>query len=106
MQAPLTVSFRHVDHSAALEERAQSLLSRLERLHERITRCHVVVEGPTAHHTKGAPFVVKIELAVPGEVLFASSAHHEEPTHDDVYVALNDAFENAKRQLQDAARHA
>ncbi|MET0987504.1 MAG: HPF/RaiA family ribosome-associated protein [Steroidobacteraceae bacterium] len=106
MQAPVTVSFRHVDRSDAVEERARALMSRLERFHEHITRCHVVVEGPTAHHAKGAPFMVKIELAVPGGTIFATNAQHDEAANDDVYVALNDAFENAKRQLQDSVRHA
>jgi ribosome-associated translation inhibitor RaiA len=42
---------------------------------------------------------VRVDLRVPGREIVASREHHE-----DVYVALRDAFESAHRQLEDTGR--
>ncbi len=106
MQTPLTIAFRHVDRSAAVESRVRDLVTKLERLCDRITGCHVVIERPSANHVHGSPFVAKIELALPGRELFASNAHHVRHEYQDIYAALNDAFDRAKRQLHDFVAHA
>jgi ribosome-associated translation inhibitor RaiA len=103
MQTPLQLTFRHLDPSAAVEERVRELVTHLERFHDRITGCHVVIEAPPAHRNKGAPFDVKVDLIVPGSRISVRSDRAEHPTHADVYVALRDAFDAAKRALKDHA---
>jgi len=98
------INFLHVDRSPALEERTRDLAERLCRFNDRISACSVTVQGPPGGQIKGAPFIVKIELTVPGAQIHADSQHGPEIAHEDVYVALRDAFENAKRQLQDLHR--
>jgi ribosome-associated translation inhibitor RaiA len=98
------INFQHADRSPALEARARELVERLYRFNERISACAVTVQGRPGSQLRGAPFVVKIELAVPGAQIHADSHHGPEIAHDDVYVALREAFENAKRQLQDLHR--
>src|SRR5690606_22918580 len=51
------------------------------------------------HHHQGRPFRVSIDLRVPGKEIVANRDHHE-----DVYVALRDAFDAAKRQLEETVR--
>jgi len=101
MQSPLRLTFRHVDRSPALEARVHDLVSRLERFHDRITACRVVIEAQHSHQGKGLPIEVSIELAIPGGVIHARSGRIDE--HADVYAALHDSFESAKRQLQAAS---
>jgi putative sigma-54 modulation protein len=101
MQQPLTMTFRHMDHSGALEDRARKLGSRLQRFSERIIRCHMTLEGPDHLRGIGASYVVKIDLTVPGAQIHADSLHVDGAGHQDIYLALRDAFNNAKRQLQD-----
>jgi hypothetical protein len=101
MQQPLTMTFRHMEHSGALEDRARKLGSRLQRFSERIMRCHMTFEGPDHLRGTGAPYVVKIDLTVPGAQIHADSLHFDGAGHKDIYLALRDAFNNAKRQLQD-----
>lgn len=103
MQTPPRITFRHVDRSSAVEERVRELLARLERFHQRITGCHVVIGAPAAPY-KGGPFSVNIELMVPGGVINAGSGQTARDEHADVYLALRDAFDSAKRQLQDFER--
>ena len=95
-----TITFRHIDHSGALADRARQLGSRLGRFSERIMQCHMTLEGPGNRRDGGAPYVVKIDLTVPGAQIHADSLHTDGTGHKDIYLALRDAFNNAKRQLQ------
>jgi ribosomal subunit interface protein len=100
-----TITFRHIDHSGALEDRARKLGSRLGRFSERIMQCHMTLEGSDNRRDGGAPYIVKIDLTVPGAQIHADSIHADGAGHKDIYLALRDAFNNAKRQLQDLHRY-
>ena len=100
----MTLTFRHIDHSGALEDRARKLGSRLQRFSERMTKCHMTLEGPENRRDSGTPYLVKIDLTVPGAQIHADSLHVDGAGHRDIYLALRDAFNNAKRQLQDLHR--
>jgi len=104
MRPPITLTFRHLDRSGALEDRARKLGSRLERYNERITQCHITLEGPDTRSDTRTPYLVKIDLIVPGAQIHADSLHVDGAGHKDIYLALRDAFNNAKRQLQDLHR--
>jgi len=54
---------------------------------------------PHKHHQQGKQFNVRIDIGVPGSEIVVNRDHAE-----DVYVALRDAFDAAKRQLEDYAR--
>lgn len=101
MSSPMTLAFRHIDHSAALEARARELGQRLQRYGERITQCHMTLEGSHGAQHGDAPFLVKIDLAVPGAQIHADSLQIDGARNKDIYLALRDAFNNAKRQLQE-----
>ena len=47
---------------------------------------------------------MRIDVTVPGTELFATSDNEPEGAHTDAYVALRDAFEDMRRQLEDYAR--
>lgn len=61
--------------------------------------CRVVVEMPHKHQQQGKQFSVRIDLGVAGGEIVINRDHAE-----DVYVALRDAFDAAKRQVQEYAR--
>lgn len=103
MQTELQLTFRHLDPSPAVTARVHELVEHLERFHDRITGCHVVIEAPPAHRSKGAAFDVKVDLVLPGGRIHVRSERSEHPTHADVYVALRDTFDAALRALQDHA---
>jgi ribosomal subunit interface protein len=99
MQTPLQVTFRNFAASDAVEARIRAKAAKLEEFHPRITSCHVVVEELDRHHHQGRQFTVRLDIHVPGHELVIDRDHHE-----DVYVALRDAFNAAQRKLQDTAR--
>ena len=104
MQEPLIVQFRQMDSSPAVEVRIREKVAALERFHPRITRCRVVVEKTQRRHHQGDLFRVRIDLSVPGREIMVDRTGPKDHAHEDVYVAIRDAFAAATRKLEDAAR--
>ncbi|MSO76676.1 MAG: HPF/RaiA family ribosome-associated protein [Alphaproteobacteria bacterium] len=99
MQLPLQVTFRDIDPSEAVEARIRERAERLDRFHERIMGCRVRVAAPRRQGRKGHIYQIRIELTVPGDTLIINRAHPVSQSHEDVYVAIRDAFDAAERQL-------
>jgi ribosomal subunit interface protein len=99
MKLPVQITVRDVDASEAVESRIREKAADLERFHPGIMSCRVVVERGARHKHQGKPFVVKLDIGVPGSEIVVNRDEHE-----DVYVALRDAFDAAKRQLEEHAR--
>jgi ribosomal subunit interface protein len=104
METPVQITFRDMPGSPALEEKIREHAAKLERYFERITRCRVVVEAPHRHHHKGKIYHVRIDISVPGHELVVNRDPKENHAHEDLYVALSDAFAAAERQVEDFAR--
>lgn len=102
MDVPLEIAFRHMDTSPAVEARIREHVQKLERFFDHVTSCRVTVELVSNHHRKGPKYAVTVEANVPGQsYIVASSKAGEEHLHEDVYVAIRDAFNAARRQIQD-----
>ena len=99
MQIPLQITIRDIAHSEALDTHIRDKAGKLDGFFKHITSCRVVVEMPHKHKTQGKQFNVRIDIGVPGSEIVVNRDHAE-----DVYVALRDAFDAAKRQLEDYAR--
>ena len=99
MQIPLQITIRDVEHSEALETHIRDKANKLDEFFKHIISCRVVVEMPHKHHQQGKQFNVRIDIGVPGSEIVINHDHNE-----DVYVALRDAFDAAKRRLEDYAR--
>ncbi len=104
MQIPVQITFRDVPPSEAVEAHIREKVAKLEKFFDHLMACRVVVEAPHRHHHKGRLYHVRIDLTIPGGELVVSRAHNDEHAHEDVYVAIRDAFDAARRQLQDHVR--
>lgn len=99
------ITFRHMNQDDALEATIRQKVAKLEKFFDQISKCEIVVEAPNAgHHQQGSHYHVRIELHVPGDELVVDRAPEAAPNHEDPAVALRDAFEAAKRMLQEYAR--
>ncbi|NIR29669.1 MAG: HPF/RaiA family ribosome-associated protein [Gammaproteobacteria bacterium] len=101
MRAAFELSFRDMEPSPAIEQRVRKLATKLEDLCEDLTSCRVVVEAPHRHHRRGNLYHVRVDLTVPGEELVASRDPAKRHRREDVYAAIRDAFDAARRQLQE-----
>lgn len=98
MSSPLTLTFRNLPRSGALEASARDVGDRLKRLNDGMTACHIVFQGnPEA--AGGLPFRVKIHVSVPGAQIHAESAQPPGEGRAAPHSPLCSAYENAKRQL-------
>jgi cold shock CspA family protein len=120
---PTQVTFRGLAHSDALESDILERVAKLEQVHSGIVRCRVLVELPHRHRRDGRHFHVRIELTAPGGdpivVSHEPSLHgglkhgdedgHRKKTeienvHRYAFVAIREAFDTARRRLEDFAR--
>lgn len=104
MRIPLEVTFRNMGHSPAMEAAVREKAQKLDQFCNQIMSCRVAVEAHHKHHHQGNLFHVRIDLTVPDEELVVSRAPQQHHAHEDAYVAIRDAFDAARRQLQDYAR--
>jgi cold shock CspA family protein/ribosome-associated translation inhibitor RaiA len=93
-----------VDSSEAIEQTVRDRVVGLERLYDGIIGCVVTVEVPHHHHKQGNLYVVRIDLTVPDGEIVVGRDHQDRRSHEDVHVAIRDAFAAAARQLEDFAR--
>jgi hypothetical protein len=98
MNSRVTLTFRHLPRSGALEASARDVGDRLQRLNDGMTACHIVFEG-IPETGAGVPFRVKIHVSVPGAQIHAESAQPQEEGRAATDNPLRSAYENAKRQL-------
>jgi len=99
MKLQLQITTRDIPHSDALESHVRQKAEKLETFYPKIIGCRVVIEVPHKHKQQGRMFNVRLDITVPGKELVVN----REPA-EDVYVALRDAFDAAKRQLEDYGR--
>jgi cold shock CspA family protein len=105
MQTAAQVSFDDMPLDEAVREAALRHIDGLESVYERITGCHVVIAQPHRHKREGRLYSVRINLVVPGGEIVVNRNHPLDHAHEDVYVALRDSFDAARRQLEDHVRH-
>lgn len=104
MKIPLQITFRNMDPSEALEAAIRKKAEKLERFNGRLMSCRVMLEADHARHHKGNLYHVRIDMTVPGAELVAGRQPAQNHAHEDAYVAIRDAFDAARRQLEDRTR--
>lgn len=100
MQVPVQVSFHGCDHSDVLNDDINKHAAKIEEYYGRITSCRVVVEAPHKSHTKGKLFHINIEISIPGIGQVIHNDRGNNPAHEDVYVAMRDAFKAIESQIK------
>lgn len=105
METPVQVTFQDIEHSDSIESLIREKVAKLEEFHGRITSCRVAVSQPRARGRQGHLYKVRVDITVPGgKEIVASRDPGVDHSHEDVTVAIRDAFDAAGRQLQDWAR--
>lgn len=104
MQLPLQITFRNMDPSDAVEAKIRERAAKLDHFAQYIMSCRVAIEAPHRHHHTGGLYHVRIDITLPGEEIVVSREPDLHHAHEDVYVALRDAFDAARRKLEDHVR--
>jgi len=105
MSLPVEITFRGMDSSDFVSSSIREHADRLGTAHVDVQSCRIVVEAPSNHHNHGQPFHVRLEIRVPGEdIVIDREPGRPVPAHEDVYVAITDAFHCARRRLEERMR--
>ena len=122
MQLTPTITFRGIEPSATLEAEIRIRIGKLEKYYRPITGCRVLVELAEHHHEIGNRYHVRIDLTVPGEEIVVAREASLHATDQDIhlakatkqaeanperkhaFVAVREAFDIARRRLQDYGR--
>jgi hypothetical protein len=122
MPIPLRTTFRRVRGTEALESQIRKRVDKLEAYSSSILGARVLVELAERHHRDGNHVHARINLALRGETLVIDQRVSTRPTararadqkvrkqheiardHRRAGVAIREAFEAARRRLQDFER--
>jgi ribosomal subunit interface protein len=99
MKLPVQIAFRGLEPSAAVEAAAREKVAKLELFCKDLISCRVEIEQLDKHRQQGRPFLVRIDVTLPGHELTVNQQPNE-----DAYVALRDAFDAMRRQVEDVVR--
>jgi cold shock CspA family protein len=122
MKLPVQITFRGMKLSASVENKIREEATKLNHYNERIIGCRIMVEIPHKHHQKGNLFHIRINLRVPGgeivvkhmpnvhnklrrkRIMYQSKRSEVNSPHKDIYIVISDAFDKARKRLQDYTR--
>jgi ribosome-associated translation inhibitor RaiA len=123
MDKPVQITFHNIDDTTGLEEAVRARVNALEAYHPHIVGCRLLVDVPHRHREHGQQVQVRVTVSLPGEDVVVT---HEPTRHGataasepaaapgkvaeadgvraDALVAIREAFDLARRCLQDLAR--
>jgi ribosome-associated translation inhibitor RaiA len=101
MTFPLSIKFHNTRKSARMEEEIRDFAARLDKYHQRIQSCEVVIDQPHTQHQKGNDFQVRILISLPRKQQVAvTSSTPKHGDHTSLRNTVRDAFDVAARQLK------
>jgi ribosomal subunit interface protein len=101
MRSTPQIIWQNLSPLDTIELKIHKHITKLEKFSDRLIDCRVVIAVPHRHHHQGNIYHVQINLTVPGGQLVVNRQPPAQQTHEDLNVAIRDAFENAERQLKD-----
>jgi cold shock CspA family protein len=104
MELPVQIAFHNLPPSEEIESKIRAEAGRLEGFFGRITSCRVVVDVPHRHHREGNFYRLRIDLKVPGREIVVNREPGQQSDHRDLEIVIRDAFDEARRQLEEYAR--
>ncbi|MBL9214976.1 MAG: ribosome-associated translation inhibitor RaiA [Opitutaceae bacterium] len=122
MLPTIQIGFRNMEPSPAVSARIQDEFEKLGRYAGRMVSCRATIIAPHRHHRHGRHYQVHLDIRIPGrdivvqhepsarQVLRREGATkltrqaEVDAPHRDPYVAIRDAFDAARRRLEDGVR--
>ncbi len=104
MKFPFRIQFRDVEKSDVVYNDIWDHADKLEKFYDRIVSCEVIVSAPHQSKKEGIIYHVQIRLHVPSKDIFINNEREKNGAHADIHVAIRDAFDAAKRKLEDVIR--
>ena len=94
------IVFHNIEQSTSISDAVNKRISKLQRFCDRILAGRVVLDSPHNNHHKGKVYSVGLEIRTPSKEVRVNQEQHDKHAHEDLYVAIRDAFNAAERQLK------
>lgn len=104
MTAIISVSFQGMEPSEALRADIERRAQKLQQFAPRLIACHATVSLDEQRHHQGNRYSVRVRATMPGGEFDAGGTPSLDHSHEDAYVAVRDAFDALRRQLEDHVR--
>ena len=104
MHLPMKIVFRHCAPSESVRAFVIERASRMDRFAASIENCLVVIDAPHHNHRTGNLYHVRIELRLSGETILVGHDPGDVTKHENIYVAIRDAFDAALSQVRNMHR--
>jgi ribosomal subunit interface protein len=96
-----SITYRGVEPTNAIEAYVRKRAERLDRSGTTVHSCRVVVEGPPKHKVHGGHYAVRVEVGCSAGDFVIDRAPGDEKDAEDLYAAIDAAFDRALRRLHD-----
>ena len=97
---PVRIQFLEMPPSDAVAAKIRQRAERLVKFCPEVLTCDVRIDSPHGHHRKGPLYRVHLKMNVPGEDITIE----RQPEQEDVFVSVREAFDAARRKLEDYER--
>ncbi len=104
MTSNLQITFRDIPPSDAIDSYVRRRAEKLDVADDRLVACHVAIESPHRHKQHGRHYRVRVDLTLPGTALVVDRCPDEGHANEDVYAAIDQAFDHAVRRVREAKR--
>lgn len=101
MAIPVNITFRDIEPSPAVAARINHRVRRLEKFAKRATSLQVTVAAPHQSGHKGKLYQFTLELRMPRKEIVVKQGDTANHAHEDVYVAMRDAFAALERRVHE-----
>lgn len=100
MSNDFQIVFHNIDQSDAITGNVNKRIEKLKRYSNDIMGGRVVLDSPHNHQHKGKVYSVVLEIHTPNREIVVNQDQHDNHAHEDMYVAIRDAFNAAERQIK------
>jgi ribosomal subunit interface protein len=101
MEIPLQITTRNIELSEPLKDDLKRRAEKLDTFFPRITRCRITVEVPHRYKKQelnAVEYNINIDITVPGKEIVIKNRPSK-----DLDIAIREAFDAARRKLEDYA---
>lgn len=104
MRLPLQLSFRDIAPTEPIKNYVEKRAAKLDTFDPNIMRCRVVISAPHRHRQHGRHYRVHIAVTVPTGELVVDRDPARHKGFEDLYAAVDEAFDQMKRAIEDAVQ--
>lgn len=94
-----SVVFHNMEPSDAVRARAEQLFAKLRQVQPAIMHGSMTIEARHRHHHQGNVYHTALKLHLSGKDITVSHDPEQNHAHEDVYVAMRDTCDAARKQL-------